>query len=69
MLILSRKLTEKVIIGDEVIISVLGVNGNQIRLGIEAPREVPVHREEVYDRIRESEGKPKKIRSNTKVTS
>lgn len=53
MLVLSRRLGETLIIGDDVKISVLGISGNQVRIGIEAPREVSVHREEIYNRIQE----------------
>jgi carbon storage regulator len=53
MLVLSRRLGETLIIGDDIKITVLGISGNQIRLGIAAPREVSVHREEVYLRIKE----------------
>jgi carbon storage regulator len=52
MLILSRRPGESVKIGDEVTVTVLGVKGNQLRLGFTAPRNVAVHREEVYERIR-----------------
>ncbi len=55
MLILSRRLGESITIGDEVTVTVLGANGNQIRLGIDAPREVSVHREEIYNRIAEQQ--------------
>ncbi len=56
MLILTRRVGEAVMIGDDIKISVLGVKGNQIRLGVSAPREVAVHREEIYQRIqRENE--------------
>ena len=51
MLVLSRRLDETLIIGDDIKITVLGVSGNQIRIGITAPKEVSVHREEVYNRI------------------
>ena len=51
MLILTRKISESVIIGDNVKITVLAVKGNQVRLGIDAPKEISVHREEIYDRI------------------
>ena len=51
MLILTRRISESVIIGDDVKITVLGVKGNQVRLGIDAPKHVSVHREEIYDRI------------------
>jgi len=51
MLILTRRVGESVMIGDDVIITVLGVKGNQTRVGITAPKSVPVHREEVFERI------------------
>ena len=51
MLILTRKIGETLIVGDDIKVSVLGVKGNQMRLGIEAPKATPVHREEVYARI------------------
>jgi carbon storage regulator len=51
MLVLSRRVGESLMIGDEVTITVLGVNGNQVRIGINAPKNVPVHREEIYQRI------------------
>ena len=51
MLILTRRVGEKLIIGDDVVVTVLGVKGSQVRVGINAPREVQVHREEVYDKI------------------
>jgi carbon storage regulator len=52
MLILTRRVSESLMIGDEVTITVLGVKGNQVRLGVNAPKDVAVHREEIYERIR-----------------
>jgi carbon storage regulator len=57
MLILTRRVGETVMIGDDVTITVLGVKGNQVRVGINAPKHVAVHREEIYERIkREQQG-------------
>ena len=52
MLILTRRVNETLMVGDDVTVTVLGVHGNQVRIGINAPKEVAVHREEVYDRIK-----------------
>ena len=55
MLVLSRRLGETLVIADNVKVTVLGISGNQVRLGIAAPKEVSVHREEVYQRIQEEQ--------------
>lgn len=56
MLILTRRIGESVYIGDEVRLTVLGVRGTQVRIGINAPKDVPVHREEIYYRIKHEQG-------------
>ena len=55
MLILTRRVGETVVVGDEVTVTVLGVKGNQVRWGINAPKRVAVHREEIYERIKREE--------------
>ena len=55
MLILTRRVGETVMIGDEVTVTILGVKGNQVRVGVNAPKEIAVHREEIYERIKNEE--------------
>ena len=57
MLILTRRVQEALMLGDSVTITVLSINGNQVRLGIDAPKDVEVHREEIYHRIKSGDNK------------
>ncbi len=63
MLILTRRIGESLLVGDDVKITILEIQGNQIRLGIKAPREIEVHREEIYQRIKQEQ---KRNRNNNK---
>ncbi len=62
MLILTRKTGERVRIGEDVVVTVFGVNGNQVRIGVDAPRDVVVHREEIYQRIQQEQNADTKTR-------
>ena len=55
MLILTRRVGEKLMIGDDISVTILGVKGNQVRIGVHAPSDVAIHREEIYDRIQDEE--------------
>ena len=55
MLILSRRVGEALMVGDDVTVTVLSISGNQVRIGVKAPKEVAVHREEIYDRIQKEQ--------------
>lgn len=55
MLILTRRVGESLMIGDDVTVTVLGVKGNQVRVGVDAPKDVAVHREEIYERIQKEQ--------------
>ena len=61
MLILTRRAGETLMIGDNITVTVLGVKGNQVRIGITAPKDVAVHREEIYNRIHGGQPVPKAV--------
>ncbi len=63
MLILTRRMGETVVIGDDVTVTVLGVKGNQVRLGVNAPKQVAVHREEIYERIQREQQDDQPVRA------
>ncbi|WP_299194615.1 carbon storage regulator CsrA [uncultured Amphritea sp.] len=61
MLILTRRVGETLMVGDDVTVTVLGVKGNQVRIGVNAPDDVSVHREEIYQRIRKKKGEQETV--------
>ena len=63
MLVLSRKNNESIVINDQIVVTIVEICGNKVRLGIEAPKEVSIHREEVYQAIQNEQTKPKKSSS------
>jgi carbon storage regulator len=67
MLVLTRKLNESVIIGDDIAVTVLAIEGDQVRLGIAAPKNIPVHRQEVYEQIEKANLEA--ARSSTDISS
>jgi len=68
MLILTRRVGETVMIGNEVTVTVLGVKGNQVRVGVNAPKDVAVHREEIYERIKREQDQDGNVASaNVKI--
>jgi carbon storage regulator len=62
MLIMTRRLGEKIMIGSDITLTIVGVQGSQVRIGVDAPRDVPVHREEIYVRIRREQAEERKER-------
>ena len=68
MLILTRRIGEALKVGDDVSVTVLGIKGSQVRLGINAPKNVSVHREEVYDKINNNTKQEKKSKTQDNIS-
>lgn len=64
MLILTRKLGERITIGDDIVISLIEIKGSQVKLGIEAPKSVSIHRQEIYERIKAENLKSSEVRTS-----